>query len=354
MSDANGGAGSGPTGGEAGPGPDSPVEPNPYAGWGPPAPPPGGWQPPGPPGGWQPPGPPMPAPKPGVIPLRPLDMGEILDGAFTAVRRYPALMLGSSVIVVGISQALNFVVERNLLRNVSGLTRSRYGTRPDPTAILNVLGAGLANLVITIVITSLAQVLLTGFLTVVVGQAVLGRPVSFGEAWSRLRSRLLPLLGLTFLYGVLVFLGSLLLIVPGIWLWVLYGLAVPVLVLEPASIRAALRRSRELVRGLWWRIFGIVLLSSLIAGIVALIIGLPFSLAGNVMNASAGGLPTTTSLLLSSIGATIGGTITYPFVASVRVLLYFDQRMRREGLDIELARQAGVPMPGPWQPPTRW
>lgn len=314
-----------------------------------------------PPGGWRPPGAPPPAPKPGVIPLRPLAAGEIMDGAIAAVRRYPALMLGTSVIVVALSQALNFVVTRSLVRDMGDLV----GSAEPTAAILGRMGSISGDYVITIVITSLAQVLLSGFLTVVVGQAVLGRPISFGEAWSRLRPRLLPLLGLTVLYGLLVLAGAVLLIVPGIWWWVLYGLATPVLVLESAPIRGAFRRSRELVRGVWWRTFGIFLLGTLIATITAGIIGLPFSLAGNLMTLFGGSVtPTTTSLLLASIGATVGGTITYPFVASVRALLYFDQRMRREGWDIELARQVGAPTPGPGypgtpypptqQPPTPW
>lgn len=311
-----------------------------------------GWgQPPGP-GGWPPPGPPPPAPKPGVIPLRPLGLGEILDGAITSVRRYPALMLGTSVIVAVITQAVNFVVQQGLYRSLSDLMGKGAISTPD---LLNTLGTELAELTISIVITGLAQVLLTGFLTVVVGQAVLGRPVSFGGAWSHLRPRLLPLLALTVLYTLLVIVGTLLVIVPGIWLWVLYALATPAMVLESASIGTAFRRSRELVSGMWWRTFGILLLASLLAGVAAAILGLPFSLAGGLIGRSTGSLlPSTTALLLSSIGATISATITYPVIAGVRVLLYFDQRMRREGLDIELARMVGAPTPHPWYPTAPW
>ena len=40
--------------------------------------------------------PPAIAPKPGIVPLRPLGVGEILDGAFTSMRRYPKATLGLS------------------------------------------------------------------------------------------------------------------------------------------------------------------------------------------------------------------------------------------------------------------
>ena len=54
----------------------------------------------------------------------------------------------------------------------------------------------------------------------------------------------------------------------------------------------------------------------------------------------------TLSLVLQSIGAIISGTITTPFAAAVIVLVYVDRRIRREALDIELARAAGLTVPG--------
>jgi hypothetical protein len=51
--------------------------------------------------------------------------------------------------------------------------------------------------------------------------------------------------------------------------------------------------------------------------------------------------------MVSTIGSILAGTLTYPFVAAVTVLLYVDLRMRREGLDLTLARAAGVAPPDP-------
>ena len=59
-------------------------------------------------------------------------------------------------------------------------------------------------------------------------------------------------------------------------------------------------------------------------------------------------LPSTGDLLLASAGQIIASTIAIPFVALVTVIVYLDQRMRHEGMDIELARAAGV------QPPQAW
>jgi hypothetical protein len=298
------------------------------------------------------------APKPGVVPLRPLAVGEILDGAFAAIRAYPKLMLGVSAVVVGVSQVLNVLVARVLLRDTARLTLQRAGTAADPAAVLRAIGPALANSGVAFLITSLAQLVLSGFLTVVVGQAVLGRSVSVAEAWARLRPRLLPLFALTILYGLIVLGGTLLLVIPGIWLFVLYALAAPALVLESAPIGRAFGRSRALVRGSWWRVCGILLLATLLGAIVAGVIQLPFSLFSGISAFLAHGAgPSLGSLVASAVGETIAGTVVYPFAASVHVLLYLDQRMRREGFDIELARAAGAPAPAPASPagpPPSW
>jgi zinc transporter ZupT len=99
--------------------------------------------------------------------------------------------------------------------------------------------------------------------------------------------------------------------------------------LEDAPIGRAFGRSRSLVTGAWWRVFGIQLLTGLIAVVVTLIVTLPF-----------GGLTQSTSatyLALSTIGAIIAATITEPLAAGVTVLIYTDQRIRRERMDLELA-----------------
>jgi hypothetical protein len=295
-----------------------------------------------PPGGWHGTGwtPPTLSP-PGVVPLRPLRVTEIIDGAFTTIRRYPALMLGGSAIVVGLSQLLTFVLALAMLPDLARFAELSRRPDADPDEVLDAMGPMMANVAAETAIAVLAQVSLTGFLTVVVGQAVLGRKLSPGQAWDHLRPRLVPLFGLTIAYGVIVLAGIILLVIPGIWLFVLFGLATPALVLESVSINAALRRSRELVRDAWWRTFGILLLAGLLTGIIAGLAETPFALFGAYSPFSLDlPVPTTASLALSAIGATIAGTITYPLVAAVYVLTYLDQRMRREGLHVELARAA--------------
>jgi hypothetical protein len=147
-------------------------------------------------------------------------------------------------------------------------------------------------------------------------------------------------------------------VVLGVWLWVRYTLAAPALMLERQGVRAALRRSAKLVTGSWWRVFGIQLLIVVLLVVVGGVIELPVSfiaglVAGDGADSVFGGSlddVSWTYLAISGIGGVLSTAVTLPISAGVTALLYIDQRIRREALDIELARAAGVD--GQAGPPT--
>jgi hypothetical protein len=281
-------------------------------------------------------------PKPGVIPLQPLDVGNILGGAIATVRRYPGLMLGVTAIIATAVQLVT------LLGTLSFGDASNEGDAAVAVVVL------LAGLVLGVV----SQAFLGGFVTVVVGSAVLGRPLSFGQAWAQVRPRLGPLIGLVLVYiavlvpaiivavmlviyvpplGVLVIIGMM---VVGVWLVTGFGLASPALVLEELGVGQAFRRSWALVKGAWWRIFGISLLAGVIGGFTSFLVTLPFELIG-----AEGSLLTVDPydskyLVWSSVGSVLASTFTQAFIVGCVVLLYLDQRIRREQLDVRLANLA--------------
>ena len=297
--------------------------------------------------------------KPGVIPLRPLGVGDILSGAFATIRTRPLLMLGVTFVVVVVADLITLPATYPLLEELAALPPVDVNTPPEDR--FDGFGSSLAVTGIGFAILLVYRVLLSGFVTVVVGTAVIGRPQKPREAWTATRPRLLPLLGLTLLYTaalagvvlvvfvlaqVAVTLGVLAGIaaaVVGIWLSVLFGFAPTALVLENAGIVAAFRRSAHLVRGSWWRVLGIGLLVMLIATAVAFVVGLPFLAAGDGLSSFTSpstDMLTTRYLVWSTIGGIVAGTLTEPFVAATTVLLYTDQRIRREGLAAELANVA--------------
>ncbi|MFF0228021.1 hypothetical protein [Streptomyces sp. NPDC004629] len=332
--------------------------------------------------GW---GGPPPAAKPGVIPLRPLGVGEILDGAVSTMRTYWRTVLGISLTIAVITEIV-VILFQGLVLNDTASTDALN----DPSATLGELsramGEAMLGSVAVLLISSIGTIIATALLTTVTSRAVLGRAVTTGEAWRDARPQVPRLFGLVFLLpliaagillcgalpgiivaaagagggatAALLVLGLLGAAVVVVWLMVRYSLASPALMLERQSILKSMGRSAKLVRGSWWRIFGIQLLAAIIANIVASIIVIPFALIAAALSGDgfSGFLEGTgdvgwTFLIISGIGSVIGSTITFPINAGVSVLLYIDQRIRREALDLELARAAGVqgygvPAPG--------
>lgn len=298
---------------------------------------------------------------PGVIPLRPLRIGEIFSGAFRTIGAYPRLLLGVATVVMTLGALVNVVAAYLLLDDVYQIVVEgpNLTTEEQVDAFRDLLGSAAISIGISSIVWLLALLALTGFVMVVVGKAVLGQPVTFGETWATVRSRLLPLLGLAMIYplaGIALFVPAivLMLVIPALgflvllatyvvalWLIFLFVLATPVLMLENTTIRRAFSRSRQLVRGSWWRVFGILLLTGLIGLGITLVVGGLFTAAGGGFDLSpAPGFPTR-YVVLTTLGNIVAGVLTETFGAAVIALLYTDQRMRREGLDVELAGMAG-------------
>ncbi|MDQ8705837.1 hypothetical protein RCO28_25555 [Streptomyces sp. LHD-70] len=353
-----------------------------HGGWGggpgvPPGQPRGGWGG----GGW---GTPPAAAKPGVIPLRPLGVGEILDGAVSTMRTYWRTVLGISLAVAMVTEII-VVLLQGLVLN----TQTTTDALSDPSATVEELTTALFQTLldsgVILLVSLLGSFVVTALLTMVTSRAVLGKPVTTAEAWRDARPQLPRLLGLTFLLpllaaalvtvgalpGMLVaiagasaagtslaFLGGLGGLIVAIWLMVRFSLSSPALMLEKQTVRKALGRSAKLVQGSWWRVFGIQLLAAILVNIVVSIILIPFTavavaLSGDgvsgFLNSGVGNVGWT-FLIITGIGSVIGSMLAFPITAGVTVLLYIDLRIRREALDLELARAAGIQDYGPHTP----
>jgi len=288
------------------------------------------------------------APKPGVVPLRPLGVGELLDGAFTAVRTNWRVMLGVAAIVSAVSGLLQLAVNLSL----NDLTTQSFTNDPtaDPTSTMFSfsLAADGASIVGAIIEWA-GIVFVGGIAAVVVSRAVLGQRTTYGQAWAQVRPQLLKLFGLTFLVGLAVGIGAILCLLPGLYLAIAFALATPVLVLERSGITAAMGRSFALTKRAWWRTFGIGLLGYLIVVLISAAIAIPLLLVGvgtsGILSGATNSDGFVTVEVLSALASIISGTITYPFVSALITLVYVDRRMRTEGLDIDLMRASGYGQP---------
>ena len=348
----------------------------PPPGYAPPGYPPPGYAPPGypppgygPPPGYPPPGYPPPPLKPGVIPLRPLGLSDIFNGAVAYVRMNPKATLGLTTIVVVVAQLIALLLQIGPLA-AAGELKPVFGERADEVSTSALLGSSLSGLA-GAAATGISVIVLSGLLTVVVGRAVFGAGITIGEAWQRVRGRLLALFGFTalealgsavlvaivvgvivlvdyaagggaaFIVGAPLVLALLALLA---YLGTMLSFAPTLIVLERLGVIPALKRSFALVKRDFWRVLGILLLGQLVAGLVAAAVSVPFSFGGQMLlmfGASTSGA--VFALILIAIGSAIGQIITTPFNAGVVVLLYTDRRIRGEAFDLVLQSGAATP-----------
>jgi hypothetical protein len=302
--------------------------------------------------------------QPGVIPLRPLSLSEIFNGAITYIRRNPKATLGLSAIVVIVTQVLALIVRVGPLAATGEL-----GALRGETASTAALVASSTSTLVSAIAEGLAGIVLSGMLTVVVGRAVFGSSITIGEAWTRTRARILPLIGLAALEGIgaVLLVGVVVLIIVGvaaathnaiailigiplglaliaalIYLGTMLSFAPVAIVLERLPIMAAIRRSFALVRNDFLRVFGIRLLATVVAAAVSAAVAMPFTIGQLVATRQASTTSIIVGTVLATVGAIIGQVLTTPFSAGVVVLLYTDRRIRAEAFDLVLRTGAMV------------
>ena len=315
--------------------------------------------------------------KPGIIPLRPLSIGDIYQGAFAAIKTNARTMFGFTAALLGvvlvISIGINYAIINLVLPNYVS-PNSPYATAfTSLSGSFSQLGGSLLQV--------LATVLLSGLIVVAVSRSVLGRVASSKEVWERTKSKFLPLIGLNIITGIIsglmviigivaffvllasvaataktetelwqgmgiALVGIFILIVAGVvvssYLSIKFSVASPAMVLENLGVFAAIGRSWSLTRKNFWRLLGINILTTIITSMVAGVFGGIASALSVIFVVAGSSSPEdaitsiNTAYILTMVMSSIAQLLILPFTSSVNALLYIDLRMRKEGLDVEL------------------
>ena len=316
--------------------------------------------------------------KPGIIALRPLRLGDILEGSFAAMRRNPRTFFGLSLLTM-----VAVIVAVGAIAGAGYLVAMQIQGADTLDTFIAVGGiSGITGLWLLTVATSVA---LSGILAYPVGEAVLGRKPSLGETWRRTRRMVPRLVGLSLILLVPVLVvfaliiggivwafaenqaaigavGIVLALAAGVamaWLGVRLALATAALVLEDLGVIASLRRSFRLTGGLFWRTLGILLLANILMSVVQQVLSFAVQVVGMVAGFAAGtmvdpGAAEVVGVIVMVavvvIGVLLGSVLSQPFLAAVSALLYTDSRIRREGFDLALVRAATGGAGGPAAP----
>ncbi len=283
--------------------------------------------------------------------LRPLSLGELLDRTFSLYKSNFLLFFGVMVWPSLLAMAMG-------LANASmqAALQHKGGTS---SGVLLMAGAGFIGVMLLFLAYWIAYTVALGATTFAVSDVYLGKAVTIGSSYRKMRGRTWRLMRLFGWIAVQVFGCFLLLIVPItlipalgglgavvlvilfpaamallIWVTLRYCVAIPALMLEELQARAAAQRSGQLMKGNFGRAFLIMLLMTIIMYVALIIFQGPFFVGALLM--AKGGQPSLWMMGLGSVMGALGGALAAPLIMIGLVLLYYDIRVRKEAFDLQL------------------
>jgi hypothetical protein len=272
--------------------------------------------------------------------LRPLGIGEILDVSMKIVWRNAGTLIRVVIFVVLPVQIVSAVLKASVHPVSSNSNTFTFDSTSNQQTISSsdvnaFIGYAFAVLVLTLISSTVAS----GACFRAIASAYVGERTGWRDSLVFALKRFPSLLWITFLAGLLSVVGAIACILPGIYLWVAFSVAVPVLMTEGIRGRKALGRSRRLVKDFWWRAFGVVVLGFILSGILSAVISgliLGISAVSSSSDSLAG-------IVLNVVSGTLSKVLTTPFTAAFVTVLYFDLRVRKEAFDLQLlAGRIGV------------
>lgn len=230
-----------------------------------------------------------------------IDISRVLNNTFGVISRNAFVFLGLSLLIVGLPNAI--------IQYIQGSPEAMTGAFASSTAIIT----GAAGFFVFLFLS----VVLQATLIVATLNDLGNKEINLGDCINQAIRKFLPLFGLGLVFGLGIFLGMLLLIVPGIILYLMWIVAAPVMMAEDKGIIDSLKRSAELTSGSK----GMIILLVIIFVVIAAIIG------------GIGGALSFFSVSAALIVATIINTITGALQGAGIASIYVDLRTAKEGTD---------------------
>ena len=291
-------------------------------------------------------GPPLPkagSARTGPLPLHPMTLADILDGAFKLFKaNLRTIVLVAAAFVIPVNLLAAFL-QRDLLGGYSFLR-----VLNDPSLAQQTAGPSNTQLVGSLV-AALASVLVTPFvggaISRVVASSYLGEELAPGPAIRVAGRRFWALLGAFICAGLVKLVGLALCLVGALVPVTFFLLTTPAVVVEELGPIRAMARSVDLVRPRFWPTMGVAVISGLMASFLGSILSTPASVAALAIGYRWG-------WILVALGSILPALLTTPFVSIVATLVYFDARIRNEGFDLQMIAAEltpGASTPAAWR-----
>ena len=313
------------------------------------------------------------APKPGIIPLRPLTLTDLFSGSFSALRKNPSVLFGFTIIVMTVVALLSLAGTMLPLFSFTSLMSNDLDPQASSKALLDSAYLSVVSTIVGYIAllagSFLAGTVLDGVLSVAVSQLVIGKKITFKQSWALVKPRLWSMLGASFLSMLAV--GSPLLVLVILFFMSLYSgpgsdaffslfglllaLSVPVVlasyvisirflyapvcaVLEEKGPIEAVKRSWALTSGSFWVTLGRVILINVVVGFIAGLIVQVIGIIAAIVMFTILGDPSdpsnvwSTIILYGVISALqmLAYSLVVPILAAYQTLMYVDEKIRKE------------------------
>jgi hypothetical protein len=253
--------------------------------------------------------------------LRAISLDKILKQAFSIYGEHFVMFLGISAIPNLALLALHFGLEKFPVMRPHA---------PGWIGLLAGLGVSFASL--------FASSIVTAATTVAVSDIYLDRTPDLWDCFSRLSGKAFRIAYVAFLVEIVVAVGFLFCLIPGIYWAGVYGIAIPAVVMENISAFQSLKRSEYLTTDSVARIVIAFFMTAAFTGALVLMLRAGAAALGLTPHPY-GNIPS--ERVLTLITTTIGGILFGPISAIALALEYFDQRVRKEAFDINQMMMAG-------------
>jgi len=314
--------------------------------------------------------------KPGIIPLRPLTIGDLFSGAFEAIRSNPKVLFGFTIVImllVSLIAAGSTFLSGLGYESVADAANDPQGLGDSSTELANAFLLKIVSYMAQWIATFAGTSILTGMLAATVSQLTIGKNLTIAEAWAMTRKRLGSLIGTFVLTGVITTVPIILWIIAVFgslvvvdgnrdmwWVVLVVILAIfPVMilvyffqikllfapicaVLEEIGPIASLKRSWSLVKGEFWPTLGRVLLLNIVVTFIGGFLGFIIGLIGGIFVIAVSSDPTNpVAMAISTFFIMLGSSLLLPFSAAFETLIYTDLRIRKENF-VAVLVQAGA------------
>lgn len=263
--------------------------------------------------------------------LRPLGIGEMVDGALRLYRTNFLTLIKISAVVLGPLGVLQLIATI-----MAGPIDIESFLVVDPNATPAEALAPLVPIYTTAAIISvfafIGSVLVQAASITAFAQVYQGIEPDWRASLRAGGSRFLALAASTILLGLGSTLGLLFCIIPGVFFFISWSVSPAALMTERLGPVAALSRSRQLVRGRFWPVFGAIILSYLLYSVASQIVSTVASVVTVFGTLNSGAF----SLIPSVLASVLVSILATPFLAAMVTIIYFDLRVRHEGYDLEL------------------